>query len=74
MSGECDKCGNHTLECICKFINECSTEDIIKQYENQLLGVLKARQKEYPSKKNDKEWLDFSDYVIKRRYEESQEK
>lgn len=69
MSGECDKCGEHTLECKCitQYINKMYAESYILFSEDQLLMALKMRQEELPSDKNDKEWEHFSDFVIKRR-------
>lgn len=77
MSGECEKCGEHTLECVCalkisdcdleKYVNQAFTETIIQGYENQMLAVMKYRQEKYPNEKNDREWLQFTNFVCRRR-------
>ncbi len=77
MSGECDRCGEHALDCECspiisdydleKYVNEAFTEQVIQGYENQLLSVMKHRQEKYPSEKNDREWLAFTNFVCRRR-------
>lgn len=77
MSGECDKCGEHCLDCECslkisdcdleKYVNAAFIEKVIQGYENQMLSVMKHRQEKYPSDKNDKEWLAFTNFVCRRR-------
>lgn len=56
-----------------EYVNQAFTEEVIRRYEDQLLGFYKARQEKYPSDKNDKEWLDFTNYVCKRRYGKDEE-
>lgn len=51
------------------YINEAFSEEVIRRYEEQLLSVMKTRYEKYPSDKNDKEWLDFTNYVCRRRYQ-----
>jgi len=77
MSGECELCGEHALECKCspkisdsdleKYVNKVLTEEIIQGCENQILAVMKHRQERYSSEKNDKEWLEFTNFVCRRR-------
>jgi len=50
-----------------KYVNQAFAEQIIRGYEDQLLGVMKVRQEKYPSEINDKEWLDFTNFVCSRR-------
>ncbi len=54
---------------ITTYINEAFSEEIIRRYENQLLSVMKTRYEKYPTDKNDKEWLNFTNHVCKRRYQ-----
>jgi len=51
-----------------KYINLQVIEEIIRSYENQILEVMKFRQKKYASEKNNKEWLSFTNFVCRRRY------
>lgn len=53
-----------------KYINEALTELMIKEYENKILAVMKHRQEKYPSEKNDKEWLDFTNFICGRRFQQ----
>lgn len=46
---------------------DLSDEEIIRRYENQLLKVMKTRYEKYPTKRNDIEWLDFTNHVCRRR-------
>jgi hypothetical protein len=50
-----------------KFINLNLTEEVIMGYENQILSIMKLRYEKYPTKKNDNEWLDYTNYVCSRR-------
>jgi hypothetical protein len=50
-----------------EYVNKFFSEEVIQQYENQLLSVMKFRYKKYPTEINDKEWLDFTNYVCCRR-------
>lgn len=75
---ECDTCGEHCLDCNCKikisdsdlekYVNQAFTEEVIQGYENQILSIMKHRQEKYPSEKNDREWLAFTNFVCRRRY------
>lgn len=56
-----------TDEQITEHINSFYMESMVKQAEDQLLHFLKMRQEKFPSEKHDREWLEFSDYVCKRR-------
>lgn len=49
------------------YIDEYYVESMITTLESQILGLLKARQENIPSAKNDREWLEFSDYVCKKK-------
>ena len=51
------------------YVNKAFTEQVIRHYEDQILRVMKHRQEKYPSDKNDKEWLDFTNFVCRRRYQ-----
>lgn len=53
---------------IINYINLTYTECFIQQAEDDLLSILKWRSEQFPTEKNDKEWLDFTDFVCKRRY------
>lgn len=63
-----------TDEQINKYVNEEFTETFIEEYENQLLRVMKIRQENYPSKRNDNEWLNFTNFVCRRRCQRNAEK
>lgn len=54
-------------EQINKYVNEAFTEQVIQGYENQMLSVMKHRQEKYPTEKNDREWLDYTNFVCRRR-------
>ena len=59
-----------TDEEITSYINYYYTEAAIQELEGHLLSILKKRQEIYPSEKNDREWLEFSDWVCKRKNDE----
>lgn len=48
-------------------ITEYINESMIIEYENMILGILKARQEKSPSLANDKAWFDYSDFIVRRR-------
>ncbi len=50
-----------------KYMNDVYFEDCIAGLEIKMLEAFKFRCKYYPYEKNDKEWLNFSYYVIERR-------
>ena len=50
-----------------KYVNEAFTEEVIRSYEEQILGIMKLRQEKYPNEKNDREWLDYTNFVCSRR-------
>lgn len=52
-----------------KYLNVFYAEAAIQNIEIQLLDILKLRQENCPSEKNDAEWLSFSDWTIKRKKE-----
>lgn len=54
-------------EKIQEYINLALSESMIRDLEEELLIVMKFRQEKYPSERNDKEWLDFSNFVSNRR-------
>lgn len=56
-----------TDEEIEKYIDEYYCESMIIALETQILYIMKERQKNNPSEKNNREWLEFSDYYIARR-------
>ncbi len=58
-----------TDEEINKYVNEAFTTQVIEMYENQILAVMKHRFDKYPTPFNDKEWLDYTNYVCRRRYQ-----
>ena len=76
MSGECEF-GEHCLDCNCKanisdsdlkkYVNQAFTEEVIRGYEDQILSVMKHRQEKYPNEKNNREWLEFTNFVCRRR-------
>lgn len=50
-----------------KYVNEAFTEELVRNYENYILEALKKRREAYPSEQSDREWLEFTDYVLTRR-------
>jgi hypothetical protein len=56
-----------TQEEIDLYCNEAFTEMLIQKYENQILAVMKTRQEKYPCDRNDQEWLDYTNFVCRRR-------
>lgn len=61
-----------THEQITDYINQSFTEDVIRKYEDQLLRVMKTRYEKYPTKKNDQEWLEYTNFVCRRRCQSQQ--
>ncbi len=51
-----------------EYVKKSFNEEIIRSYEDQFLYVLKTRQENFPSEKNDEDWLSFSMWVCNRRY------
>lgn len=49
------------------YVNQLFTEQVIQEYENQILAVMKKRQENYPNEQNDREWLAFTNFVCSRR-------
>lgn len=49
------------------YLNETFSEDVIRTFEDQLMSVFKTRAECYPTQMNNQQWLDFTDFVIKRR-------
>ena len=52
---------------ISSYISNYYFEDLVQFYEHCLLQVMKSRQEKMPSDINDKEWLNFTDFVCSRR-------
>lgn len=50
-----------------EFINLSMTETVIRNFEDQILGALKLFYETYPIEENDKNWADYSEFVVKRR-------
>ena len=49
------------------YVNAAFSEEVIRRYEEQLLLVLKFRYEKYPTEQNDAEWLDYTNFVCRRR-------
>lgn len=49
------------------YVDTYYIESMIENLEIQILALMKARQENIPSEKNDKEWVEFSNYVRNRR-------
>ena len=54
-----------------KIIDKYYFESMISEYENKILEMYKLRYEKYPTEENNQEWLDFSNYVCKRRKTET---
>lgn len=63
-----------TDEQIEKYFDEYYFKRRIRELEDEILYVFKKYYEKYPFKENDQQWLDFTDYVIKRRSHDSLEK
>jgi hypothetical protein len=50
-----------------EYINQAFSEELIRRTEDHLLSILKFRQEKYPTEKNDKEWLDYTNFISRRR-------
>ncbi len=63
MSGECDDCGEHTLECRCKMSQWIRVEDGIPVDEETILFALYTGHEPYVAMgfRQDGEWNDFFD-------------
>lgn len=59
-------------DAIAQYVNKAFSEQVIQNYEDQLLAVMKHRQEKYPSEKNDREWLDYTNFVCRRRCQRSE--
>ena len=55
-------------ENISKFLFDTWIEDEIRNCEDRILKLMKAKQEKYPSEYNDKLWLDFSNFTCLRRF------
>lgn len=49
------------------YANEALTKEIIWNCENEILKVMKFRFEKYPTEINDKEWLDYTNFICRRR-------
>lgn len=54
-------------ESIKKYMNDYYFHTTINALEQQILGLLKLRWEEHPSDENDKEWLEYTDFILERR-------
>lgn len=63
-----------TDEDINKYINESFTEQVIQNYENQILHVMKTLYEKYPCDKYDAQWLNYTNFVYRRRCQTEHEK
>lgn len=50
-----------------EYVFEAYVEQLIRNHEDDLLRYMKYRYEKYPSKKNDEEWLNYSNFVCRRR-------
>jgi hypothetical protein len=56
-----------TDEQIQHYINSTLCENAIQFHENEILNVMKVHYENYPTEKNDLEWLNYTNFVCKRR-------
>ena len=78
MIGECEKCGEHAVDCVCvlmirdsdlqKYVAEALAEQVIRGHEDQILAVMKQLQEKHPSENNDNEWMQYTNFICRRRY------
>lgn len=50
-----------------KFIDDVITQQLLEQYEDKILEILKYTQDQYPCEGNDKDWLDYSNFFCEKR-------
>lgn len=50
-----------------KYVNQALTEQVLMNHENEILSLMKFRNENFPSEKNDSEWLDYTNFVCRRR-------
>lgn len=66
---ESNKCCDNDIQGACtKYINKYYLKYFIEKLENHILMIMKIRQEHFPSEKNDREWEEFSEFIIERRY------
>jgi hypothetical protein len=63
-----------TDEQIQEYINQVFTEEVLRRYEEKILGVMKTRYEKYPTERNNTEWLDYTNFVCRRRCQRQNEK
>jgi len=63
-----------TDEQLQEYVNKSFTEEVILRYEEQILAVMKTRYDKYPTERNNYEWLDYTNFVCRRRYQSQHEK
>lgn len=56
---------------VVRYMNSFYMDMFVKECEQNLLKALKMRQENFPSEKNDRAWLEFSQYVLGRRPKKS---
>ncbi len=56
------------------WMNEYYFDTTLHALEQQILSILKLRQEEYPSDHHNLAWVEYSDFILERRTEESKAK
>ena len=52
---------------IAEYINSALFEQMLQILENDILRILKLRYEKYPTNENDKEWLDYTNFICGKR-------
>lgn len=50
-----------------QYIDEYYFESILDEFENKILEIYKLRFEKYPTEKNSQDWLDYSNFVCRKR-------
>lgn len=50
-----------------KYVTEAFAEQLLRAAEDNVLKIMKQRYEAIPTEKNDQEWLDYSNFVCRRR-------
>lgn len=52
-----------------EYVNQAVTESVVNYCEESILAILRDSFEKYPTEENSKKWLDYTDWVIRRRLE-----
>ena len=52
-----------------EYVNAAYSEQLIQACENQILAILKSRYEKYPTEINNATWLDYTNFICRRRHQ-----